>query len=236
MLNSGTKSFHSVAGQGNFAKISKSLRTLMSSGSAVKQKPTFIMSQHEKTKRSRTEKPIIVVPESNTATLTLSNALEFLSKKKYVRPQHGTAGAANGGAVNGLKAKESAVTVLQRASVLDSRGRAAEFEIRSSSSFGRNTPPDQWNRVAAIFVIGKQWQFKKWVANWKSPEVIFNKTAGFHLHFRDDPPSGEVKDWRVHHLSIDRNSRHGDGKVAHEFWLKFIQHLRIKHKNKKLYY
>ena len=89
-----------------------------------------------------------------------------------------------------------------------------------------------------VFVIGKSWQFKKWVNGWKQPEEIFSKTAGFYMHFNDDPPSnhGDVKNWRVHYLPIRRNHRHEDSRIANDFWEKLYLHLRTKHCNKKLYY
>ena len=98
------------------------------------------------------------------------------------------------------------------------------------------TSISDWNRIAAIFVIGKQWQFKKWINGWRRPEEIFNKTAGFYLHFADDPPKNDAKNWRVHKLAIKRSQRHEDARVANEFWKKLYEHLQSKHRNKKLFY
>eukprot|EP00483_Globobulimina_turgida_P010185 UN10204 len=123
---------------------------------------------------------------------------------------------------------------LQRTSELDRKSKKkAVFEIRSSSSFNKNTPQSEWNRIAAIFVIGKAWQFKKWVNGWTKPEEIFSKTAGFYMHFKDDPSNEVVKHWRVNYLPIRRNVRHDDARIASQFWDKLIHHLKTKHRNKK---
>merc|ERR1712244_105920 len=102
----------------------------------------------------------------------------------------------------------------------------AIFEIRSSDSFSKETELDEWNRIAAIFVIGKTWQFKQWIAGFKKPEKIFSKTCGFYMHFDDDPPSGPVQNWRVHYLPIRRNQRHEDARIAQKFWKALYDHLR----------
>jgi len=233
VLNSPTgKSFQNVAR--NFQKISRSLLKLMASGNAAKAKPAFIASAQEKTRRSRTERAIIVVPESNKSLLTLSNAVDFLEKGRYVAPNSMAASSSH----QPPGSKEKGFAVLRRRSEVDRRATAkkAEFEIRGSSSFSRSTPQSEWDRVAAIFVIGRGWQFKQWAPGWREPEVIFNKTAGFHLHFSDHLPTGDVKHWRVNHLAIGRSTRHGDAKVSNDFWKQFIVHLRSKHKNKKIYF
>lgn len=242
------KPFNDVAGL--FPAISTSLRKLIKAGVDSKiTKQRFVVSESEKTLRDRNQNPIIVVPHSDNSLLSLTNCLSFLRDGKYV-PSANSLQAAyhqNGGKSSPTKpdvhsngngnsgSKEE--MCIYRESVINPRlGKKAKFEIRSSSSFNKDTAPQDWARIVAVFVIGKQWQFKKWITGWRKPEEIFNKSAGFYLHFKDDPANKDVKNWRVNCLPIRRNGRHDDARIANEFWDKLVTHLRSKHKNKKLFY
>eukprot|EP01083_Nonionella_stella_P081002 222861_1 len=224
------KTFGQVAKE--FPKISKSLQKLMNGG-AKDVKPKFLLSQEEKTRRSRTEKPIIIVPYSNNSLLSFSNCLQFLQHSQFMEPSQSLHQQMH----KKTKSEKDKGIVFEKKSKLNAKSnKKAVFEIRSSASFKKDTPLEEWNRIVAIFVIGKSWQFKKWMPGWTQPEKIFNKTAGFYMHYKDDPPKGEVKDWRVHYLPVMRNARHDDPRIYNEFWKTVHEHLRTKHKNKKLFF
>ena len=227
---SNNKSFRDVATL--FPKISRSLQRLISSNNnPIKANKVFVhLSQSQKAQRAKTEKPIIIVPHSNNALLNFSNCLAFLSKNQYVKPSHSSMISMS------ANHKKMAALRLEKKSKLNVNAKNAIFEIRSSSSFSKETDIGEWNRIAAIFVIGKSWQFKQWINGFKKPEKIFSKCCGFYMHFDDDPPSGDVSNWRVNYLPIRRNQRHEDARIAQKFWKALYDHLRTKHRNKKLYY
>nr|CAD1841676.1 unnamed protein product [Ananas comosus var. bracteatus] len=97
-----------------------------------------------------------------------------------------------------------------------SRDRAvAAYEVRDKPSALK---PDDWDRVVAVFVLGKEWQFKDWP--FKDHVEIFNKIIGFFVRFEDDSVESAkmVKQWNVKIISISKNKRHQDRAAALEVW------------------
>ncbi|KAA8527623.1 hypothetical protein F0562_034982 [Nyssa sinensis] len=86
--------------------------------------------------------------------------------------------------------------------------------------------PEDWERVVAVFVLGKEWQFKDWP--FKDHVEIFNKIIGFYMRFEDDSVESAkiVKQWNVKIISISKNKRHQDRAAALEVWDRLEEFVR----------
>lgn len=113
--------------------------------------------------------PIILVPSASQTLITIYNVKEFLEDGVFVPTDVKTK------AMKG--ARPERVTVQKKLS----RDRAvAAYEVRDKPSALK---PDDWDRVVAVFVLGKEWQFKDWP--FKDHVEIFNKSEfdRYHLIF-----------------------------------------------------
>ncbi|CAN4097666.1 unnamed protein product [Withania somnifera] len=97
------------------------------------------------------------------------------------------------------------------------------YEVRDKPSALK---PEDWDRVVAVFVLGKEWQFKDWP--FKDHVEIFNRIVGFFLRFEDDSVESAktVKQWNVKIISISKNKRHQDRAAALEVWDKLEEFMR----------
>ncbi|XP_068650573.1 protein CDC73 homolog [Aristolochia californica] len=158
--------------------------------------------------------PIILVPSASQTLITIYNVKEFLEdgvfvpsdvKMKQLRP--GTT-------------KPDCVTVQKKFS----RDRVvAAYEVRDKPS---TLKAEDWDRVVAVFVLGKEWQFKDWP--FKDHVEIFNKIIGFFMRFEDDSVESAktVKQWNVKIISISKNKRHQDRAAALEVWDRLEEFMR----------
>ncbi|CAI5998489.1 unnamed protein product [Closterium sp. NIES-64] len=75
-----------------------------------------------------------------------------------------------------------------------------------------------WDRVAAVFVLGKEWQFKGWP--FKDHVDILSKVMGVFVRFEDDSveSAATVKNWNCSILAISKYKRHQDRTAALTFW------------------
>ncbi|RRT43718.1 hypothetical protein B296_00052298, partial [Ensete ventricosum] len=104
--------------------------------------------------------PIILVPSAFQTLITIHNVKEFLEDGVFV-PTDVKVKAMRG-------PKPDCVTVQKKLS----RDRAvAAYEVRDKPSAFK---PEDWDRVVAVFVLGKEWQFKDWP--YKDHVEIFNKS------------------------------------------------------------
>ena len=91
--------------------------------------------------------PIILVPSASQTLLNIYNAKDFLEDGVYVAPD--------------VKAKQmpkkpECVTIQRK---IGREKASAAYEIRDKPfAFA----PSDWERVVAVFVLGKEWQFKDW--------------------------------------------------------------------------
>lgn len=106
--------------------------------------------------------PIILVPSAFQTLITIYNVKEFLEDGVYIP--------------NDVKAKEmkgvkpDCITVQKKFS-RDRERVVTAYEVRDKPSALK---PDDWDRVVAVFVLGKDWQFKDWP--FKDHVEIFNKS------------------------------------------------------------
>ncbi|WOL15280.1 hypothetical protein Cni_G24061 [Canna indica] len=156
--------------------------------------------------------PIILVPSASQTLITIYNVKEFLEDGVFV-PTDVKMKAMRG-------PKPECVTVQKKLS----RDRVvAAYEVRDKPSAFK---PEDWDRVVAVFVLGKEWQFKDWP--FKDHVEIFNKIIGFFVRFEDDSVESAktVKQWNVKIISISKHKRHQDRTAALEVWDRLEEFMR----------
>nr|GEU33183.1 protein CDC73 homolog [Tanacetum cinerariifolium] len=132
--------------------------------------------------------PIILVPSASQTLITIYNVKEFLEDGVFV-PSDVKMKQMKG-------PKPDCVTVVKKFS---SRDRVVTaYEVRDKPSALK---AEEWGRVVAVFVLGKEWQFKDWP--FKDHVEIFNKILGFYMRFEDDSVESAkiVKQWNVKIIS-----------------------------------
>uniref|UniRef100_A0A5B6ZC17 Putative RNA polymerase II accessory factor n=1 Tax=Davidia involucrata TaxID=16924 RepID=A0A5B6ZC17_DAVIN len=156
--------------------------------------------------------PIILVPSASQTLITIYNVKDFLEDGLFVPTD--------------VKAKEmkgpkpDCITVQKKLS----RDRVVTaYEVRDKPMALK---PEDWDRVVAVFVLGKEWQFKDWP--FKDHVEIFNKIIGFYMRFEDDSVESAkiVKQWNVKIISISKNKRHQDRAAALEVWDRLEEFVR----------
>ncbi|KAK7308012.1 hypothetical protein VNO77_41565 [Canavalia gladiata] len=156
--------------------------------------------------------PIILVPSAFSTLITIYNVKEFLEDGIYIPTDV---------KVKQMKAaRPDCVTVQKKLS----RDRVVTaYEVRDKPS---SLKPEDWDRVVAVFVLGKEWQFKDWP--FKDHVEIFNKIIGFYMRFEDDSleSAKNVKQWNVKIISISKNKRHQDRAAALEVWDRLEEFVR----------
>ncbi|KAI3993091.1 hypothetical protein MKX01_009834 [Papaver californicum] len=161
--------------------------------------------------------PIILVPSASQTLITIYNVKEFLEDGVFI-PTDVKIKQMQG-------AKPDCVTVQKKFS----RDRVVTaYEVRDKPSALK---ADDWDRVVAVFVLGKEWQFKDWP--FKDHVEIFNRIIGFFLRFEDDSIESAkiVKQWNVKIISISKNKRHQDKTAALEVWGKLEEFVRSRSHN-----
>ncbi|URE33619.1 RNA pol II accessory factor, Cdc73 family [Musa troglodytarum] len=151
--------------------------------------------------------PIIMVPSAFQTLITIYNVKEFLEDGVFV-PSDVKVKAVRG-------PKPDCVTVQKKLS----RDRVvAAYEVRDKPSAFK---PEDWDRVVAVFVLGKEWQFKDWP--FRTHIEIFNKIIGFYVRFEDDSVESAkmVKQW-----NISKHKRHQDRAAALEVWDRLEEFMR----------
>lgn len=132
--------------------------------------------------------PIILVPSASQTLITVYNVKEFLEDGVFIPSDV---------KVKQMKGpKPDCVTVQKKFS----RDRVVTaYEVRDKPSALK---AEDWERVVAVFVLGKEWQFKDWP--FKDHVEIFNKIIGFYMRFEDDSieSAKNVKQWNVKIISV----------------------------------
>ncbi|XP_071693554.1 protein CDC73 homolog [Rutidosis leptorrhynchoides] len=159
--------------------------------------------------------PIILVPSASQTLITIYNVKEFLEDGVFIPTDV---------KMKQMKGpKPECVTVLKKFS---SRDRVVTaYEVRDKPSALK---ADEWGRVVAVFVLGKEWQFKDWP--FKDHVEIFNKILGFYMRFEDDSVESAkiVKQWNVKIISISKNKRHQDRAAALDVWDRLEEFVRAR--------
>ncbi|XP_059649551.1 protein CDC73 homolog [Cornus florida] len=156
--------------------------------------------------------PIILVPSAFQTLITIYNVKDFLENGVFIPTDVKVK------EMKGLK--PDCVTVQKKFS----RDRVVTaYEVRDKPSALK---PEDWDRVVAVFVLGKEWQFKDWP--YKDHVEIFNKILGFYMRFEDDSVESakNVKQWNVKIISISKNKRHQDRAAALDVWDRLEEFMR----------
>lgn len=127
--------------------------------------PLVAASSSLKAGKGEAEPPIILVPSAFQTMLNMYNAKEFLEDGMYVSAD--------------VKAKElpkkpEVVRFVRKMG----RETPIKYEVRDKPS---GLSPKDWDRVVAVFVLGKEWQFKDWP--FKDHVEILSKSKALSLCF-----------------------------------------------------
>lgn len=153
-------------------------------------------------------KPIIVVPSALTSVINMFNAKKFLEEGKYVKPE---------AAIEmGAAAKKVDVVVRQMG--------GQRVQLYKLIDDPTNLPPEEWSRIAAVFVTGQRWQFNRWRES--DPVQLFQQTLATHLTLEGRPVDPTVLSWNCRVLKVDEFKDYVNAGVVSQFWLNlddFIQ-------------
>jgi len=160
--------------------------------------------------------PIIIIPSSPTALITMHNVKRFLQESVFEPSQEARAQAI---AEGNLK-PDDVIPIYRKRTQIDSSGRETESQVRymvvdsveALSKFGA----DPWDRVVCVMTTGQEWQFKNY--RWKDPNQLFHHVKGMYMSWSNDPQNPKIKDWNVTELKIDLHRRHVDKSVVAHFW------------------
>ncbi|KAN0018275.1 hypothetical protein ACTFIU_010889 [Dictyostelium citrinum] len=156
--------------------------------------------------------PIIIVPSSLTATISLYNVLEFLQHSLF-RPT--------------LEKKQEMASqnIMKPPMITFDRITTQKVTYEVIDNI-KSLKPDDWYRVVAAFVQGEAWQFKDW--KWSNPADLFANIRGFYVKFDDSNLPDIVKSWDVKVLHISKSKRHLDHTAQVEFWNAFDDFVNAK--------
>lgn len=160
---------------------------------------------------ARDQRPIIVVPNSQSAMITFINGREFFEEGSFVETRE-------------MRRRGAATTsTVARMRIRRKPGGncdIAEYEVVCVPS---KLTESEWDRVVAVVCIGQAWQFKGWPdyddqLPDKGISNILRKTCGMVFHYDDSPPPRDSKNWPVKFLPLSRTRRHDDIKLRGLFW------------------
>ena len=171
-----------------------------------------------KTRRDPSEgaMPLIIVPAGyGKALFNMYNVAEFLANEKLVTwdSVHKSGGK-----------KHSNIVFKRRYK----RDRSIKYEVTDKAPDKRS--PD-WARVVAVFVSGKEWQFKNWPFKGADDGDLvdcFQKVKGFYAQYDTDKAEDIIKKWNVKTLRFQKNVRHGDRAQFEAFWADVDAHLELR--------
>ncbi|KAK5577121.1 hypothetical protein RB653_002059 [Dictyostelium firmibasis] len=156
--------------------------------------------------------PIIIVPSTLTASISLYNVLEFL-QQSFFRPT--------------LEKKQEMASqnIMKPPMITFDRitTQKVTYEVIDNV---KSLKPEDWYRVVAAFVQGEAWQFKDW--KWSNPADLFANIRGFYVKFDDSNLPDVVKSWDVKVLHISKSKRHLDHTAQVEFWNAFDDFVNAK--------
>lgn len=161
--------------------------------------------------------PLIIVPAGygSKVLFNMYNVAEFLANEKFV-----TWDACH---KSGQK-KHSNIVFKRRYK----RDRSVKYEVTDKAPHKRS---EDWARVVAVFVSGKEWQFKDWPFRGADDGDLvdtFQKVRGFYATYDTEPPAEIIKTWNVKVLRFQKNVRHGDRAQLEAFWSEVDKHLEIR--------
>lgn len=168
------------------------------------------MQQAEETQRRRARPtPIILVPGSTSASITLGNVQQFLENgefndtttqsplKKVRRQSHPPKQQA--------QFDKGEVTI---------RRNMLKYRVLNNPN---KLEPRDWENVVACFVQGQKWQFRNW-RQFRSEADIFDNILGVYVYFEGERVHPNVAAWNVKTYKIKRQQRSLDQIQSHRIW------------------
>ncbi|XP_003748552.1 parafibromin [Galendromus occidentalis] len=146
--------------------------------------------------------PIIIIPPATTSLITMLNAKDILEDLKFVSSDEKKKQGAR---------REQAVIIQHRR---QGTNLSQPYKIIDDP---RHLRPEDWDRVAAVFVQGPTWQFKNWP--WGgNPVDIFARIRAFHMKWDEESLDSNVEKWSVTVIQLSKYKRHLDRANLLHFW------------------
>eukprot|EP00941_MAST-03F_sp_MAST-3F-sp1_P001988 g1988.t1 len=168
--------------------------------------------------------PIIVVPATLSAMLTLFNATDFLQHAKYVPSKD---------------KKKAGTRKPTKVWVTHKCKNGVELKFRVVDSV-RWMKPNDYKRIVCVVAQGQSWQFKGWKIGGKkgkstnvTPSDVFSKAMGMYVRYDNMIVPEVVKEWKIPVLTISKNRRHFDVSAFNDCWSK-IEEFLTKNMTKQL--
>lgn len=201
------KSLNETLSSGTNATSNKPISLIEQIASANRPTTTVKPQQSTRPTERRDIIPIIVVPATPTASITLYNARQFLEEGRYLTL---------------TEAKSEGITK-ENSLFFEHKFTSQRVRVQIVDNPTRLSPAD-WDRVMAVFVQGNTWQFKGW--KWETPVELFQSVRGFVLDFDDKEIDSKIANWNVTRITINRSRRHLDSNASFRFWAKLEEHLK----------
>ena len=170
-------------------------------------------------KRAKTGlKPIIVVPGTASSPINRFNMLKFFGESVFeaIDPNDPNLDDTAPHRAEFVRVKEN--------------GEKVPYEVADNTA--KFTSAD-WERVIAIFTIGKLWQFKAYPYGEERVADMFQRHCGIYIRLGTEKlPQDTVTKWKVKVLSVSKSHRHTDAATLREFWDtidQFVQTNKIQH-------
>ncbi|CAD5224175.1 unnamed protein product [Bursaphelenchus okinawaensis] len=175
--------------------------------------PANALNPNGRPPKRQSKTPIIIIPASGTALITMYNAEDIIQEMKFVSSEERKKQKTR---------RENEVLIHRR----KENGTTVPFRIIEDPKKLRD---EEWDRVVAVFVQGPAWQFKGWrfgsVDKSFTPTEIFARICAFHLKFDEQPLDKNVAQWSVNVLSLSQTKRHLDRAVLNKFWTTLDRYL-----------
>eukprot|EP00127_Corallochytrium_limacisporum_P001327 Clim_evm17s51 gene=Clim_evmTU17s51 len=150
---------------------------------------------------TNTAKPIIIVPNVQTAKITIFNAKQFLQDGQFFTTRQMKE--------NGAKRPDKDTDYIIH------RTDDQLLTFRVVDNIKRLSRQD-WENVVAVFIAGPEWQFREWPM--ASIAQIFQMMLGVYVHYNDEKVPEHIKQWNVQTVSVSQSRRHLDQPAVRRFW------------------
>ncbi|CAF0724683.1 unnamed protein product [Brachionus calyciflorus] len=150
-------------------------------------------------------KPIIIIPNIPTSLITMINCHDILQDLKYVSADEKKKLSQNQNAP-----KDCEIIMHKKED-----GSTVQYKVIDNIN---KLQPTDWDRVVAVFVHGKQWQFKDWPIGNANPLEIFQKIKAFHIKMVGVPVDPNIAKWSVSIIELDPHKRHLDRARLLSLW------------------
>eukprot|EP01065_Artemidia_motanka_P045622 TRINITY_DN6743_c0_g2_i1.p1 TRINITY_DN6743_c0_g2~~TRINITY_DN6743_c0_g2_i1.p1 ORF type:complete len:546 (+),score=141.86 TRINITY_DN6743_c0_g2_i1:235-1638(+) len=172
--------------------------------------------------------PIILVPSSVAAVVSIWNAQAFFGQGKWVQSTQ-----AREDARSGAGAKTSLLAV-DRAELEVSR-EGCPFKTFVLKADPGTLKPEHWRNVCAVVTTGQLWELKGFYPQRVGdqmrdlePREVFDRVQGYHFAMDDSDLPESVRKWRVEVFRVSKaqTRRHMDLVVVERFWTSLLQRMR----------